>query len=337
MLLIILSLVSFLISLLAVAFIKDRLSQQLLDIPNERSAHTQPTPRGGGLGFIIAFAITSAIAVVTNISSMAFFPLWLALIPLIIIGIIDDLQGVPIAVRYLVQLLSASVAVAYFGAFPQPWLSRFGMGGEIIALALTIIGITFIVNFYNFMDGLDGLVAGCSALQLSFLAIYFHQPILWLLVAALLGFLWWNWSPAKIFMGDSGSTFLGATITIALLERHSNAVSAWSALAIALPLLGDAIYTFCSRLWRGENILQAHRSHLFQRVQQSGWSHAQVAISYISLNLLVAVSIDMFGVIAAWGSLVAILLAIILTEVYLQSHQTVKFSSHRDRDSSKVI
>ncbi len=100
--LLILSLASFILSLITVALIKERFSQQLLDIPNECSSHTQPTSRGGGLGFIIAFAITSAIAAALGISSISLLSLWLVLIPLTIIGILDDRQGVPAAIRYLV-------------------------------------------------------------------------------------------------------------------------------------------------------------------------------------------------------------------------------------------
>ncbi len=324
MLLLVLSLASFLISLLTVALIKQSFSQQLLDIPNERSSHTQPTPRGGGLGFIIAFAMTSAIAAALGIPSISLLSLWLVLIPLTIIGILDDRQGVPAAIRYLVQLSAASIAIAYFGSFPQPWLDSFGIAGQITAIALTAIGITALINFYNFMDGLDGLVAGCTVVQIGFLALYLNQPILWLLVAALLGFLWWNWSPAKIFMGDAGSTVLGATVAIALLDNSSNPARAWSALAITLPLASDAIYTLFRRLIRRENIFKAHRSHLYQRLQQSGWSHAQVSSTYIGVNLLAASSISIFGAMGAWLSLIGAIVAIMVGEIYLQSHQTIK-------------
>jgi Fuc2NAc and GlcNAc transferase len=313
----ILSLSSFLISLLTVSLIKQRFSQQLLDIPNDRSSHTQPTPRGGGVGFVIAFALTSTIASFLLPSSLPLFPLWLILLPLVIIGLIDDRQGVPSSIRYLVQLSSAGIATAYLGAFPQPWLLGFGMFGSIVAIALTLIGMTAIINFYNFMDGLDGLVAGCTAVQLGFLALYLHQPILWLLVAALLGFLVWNWSPAKIFMGDVGSTTLGATVAFALLNSDKNTSQTWSALAIALPLLGDAIYTLFRRLLRRENIFKAHRSHLYQRLQQFGWSHPRVALIYIGLTLLIGCSLSVLGVWGAWLSLVGILGTIILGEIYL--------------------
>jgi Fuc2NAc and GlcNAc transferase len=319
MLLYLLSAASFLISLLVVALIKQRFSQQLLDIPNERSTHSQPTPRGGGLGFVVAFALTSGLSYFLLNPSLPLIPLWLSLIPLIIIGLLDDRQGVPSSIRYLVQLSSASIAVAFFGAFPQSWLLELGFGGKIMAIVLTIIGMTAIINFYNFMDGLDGFVTGCTAVQLSFLAIYFQQPILWLLVAALGGFLVWNWSPAKIFMGDVGSTSLGAIVAIVLLNANSNQSQAWSALAITLPLTGDAIYTLICRLLRKENIFQAHRSHLYQRLQKSGLSHSIVAIIYISLTLLIAVNINWGGTIGTWLSLPLILVAIIVGEIYLMS------------------
>lgn len=313
----ILSVSSFLMSLLAVSFIKQRFSQQLLDIPNDRSSHTQPTPRGGGVGFIIAFAFTSAIASVLLPVCPSLIPLWLAAIPLAIIGILDDRQGVPSGIRYLVQLSAAAIATAYLGAFPQPWLANFGFVGMIVGTVLTVIGITAIINFYNFMDGLDGLVAGCVAVQLGFLALYLNQPILWLLVAAIGGFLYWNWSPAKIFMGDAGSTVLGAIVAISLLSGP--VASAWTALAITLPLTADAIYTLVRRVLRRENIFQAHRSHIFQRLQQASWTHAQVAIAYIGFNCLIALGIAYLGATGAWLSLGATILAILGSEVYLQS------------------
>lgn len=290
----ILSFASFLISLLTVALIEERFSQQLVDIPNERSSHTKPTPRGGGIGFIIAFAITSSIASAMGATSISPLMLWLILMPLTIVGILDDHSGVPAAIRYLVQLFAAGIAVIAFGPFPFPWLSNFGTIGDFISILLTVIGMTALINFYNFMDGLDGLVAGVSTVQLVFLALWFNQLQLLFLVCALLGFLYWNWSPAKIFMGDVGSTVLGATVAISLLHGSQDPVFSWLALAVTLPLSGDAIFTLIRRLLRRENIFKAHRSHIYQRLQISGWSHAQVAATYIAATLLVAIIITTF-------------------------------------------
>jgi len=137
------------------------------------------------------------------------------------------------------------------------------------------------------MDGLEGLVGGSCAVQLSFFALYLHQPCWWLLVAALIAFLWRNWPPAKIFMGDSGSTVLGGAVVQALL-RAADARTMWWAGAVTAPLLGDAVFTLMRRLGRGENIFEAHKSHIYQRLNQAGWSHRRVASSYVSLTLLIA-------------------------------------------------
>ncbi len=317
--LLVLAISSFLISIWLTFAIKKYFSQTLLDIPNERSSHSQPIPRGGGLGFIITFAITSTIGFcfIESIIPSLFF--WIALIPLIVVGILDDLQGMPALTRYLSQFSCACIIVAYFGAFPQPWLMQLGLAGHIIAIALTIIGITAMINFYNFMDGIDGLVAGCSVIQLCFLAIYFNQPLLWLLVAALIGFLYWNWSPAKIFMGDVGSTFLGAIITIALLNHDGEPNKAWSALVIILPLVGDAIYTLVRRFLNGKNLFQAHREHLYQRLGKSNLTYAQITNIYILVNLLIVIITYYLGNnnLGAWISLLIVIIMIVLGEIYL--------------------
>ncbi len=310
---------AFLISFVSVWLIKTRLSKQLLDIPNERSSHTTPTPRGGGLGFIIAFATTLPLL----LPPAHLLPIYLILTPLVVVGLIDDRQGVPSSIRYLVQIVTASIAVYYFGAFAQPWLTNGGILGSVVAIGLTLIAFTAIINFYNFMDGLDGIVAGCSLVQVVFLAVYLQQPYLWLLAAALLGFLCWNWSPAKIFMGDSGSTFLGAMIAISLLP-HKDPAIAWSGLAITLPLVADTIYTLICRLRDRENIFQAHRRHLFQRLQQSGLTHATVASLYILTNLAIGILLWTVPVIGAMVSLALVLGNILIGEIYLSTKLAAK-------------
>ena len=321
------------LSFVLVALIRHYFSAYLLDIPNDRSSHTKPTPRGGGLGFVIAFGVVSA---VLPFISFADNPLlepayalkvWSVLLPLAVIGVLDDQRDIPAAVRYLVQLVSASMAVFFFGIFPQPWLMQFGLVGFTIAAILTVVGVTAMINFYNFMDGLDGLVAGVTAVQLGFLAVELHQPLLLLLVVALMGFLCWNWSPAKIFMGDVGSTVLGAVVAIALLNHPGDVVHNWSFLAITLPLVGDAIYTLVCRSMRRENIFKAHRTHIYQRLNQAGWSHAQVAGTYIVITLVIAEALHFFAGVGAVLSLLGILIAIRVAESYLNRNTTTKMQS----------
>jgi Fuc2NAc and GlcNAc transferase len=319
--------IAFFLSFFAVNLIRRNLRKQFMDIPNDRSSHSIPTPRGGGMGFIIAFAIA---LIVGHLCAPQFIPrdvtfVLIALLPLIAIGILDDWRSVSSRTRYLVQLSVSILIVTHYGPFPQPWLTVLGTPGHGIAIVSTIIGITALINFYNFMDGLDGLVAGVTAIQLSFFACWFNQPFLWLLVAALLGFLCWNWSPAKIFMGDAGSTMLGATVGISLLQSSSPTQS-WSALVILLPLVGDAIYTIICRLHRGENIFQAHRSHLYQRLQQSGWHHRQVATFYMVGTTVIGLVITLDPVIGPIMIPFLILIAIQKMEnhIYHTNHYRVK-------------
>lgn len=314
----------FITSVLSTAVIRSyALKKSLIDIPNDRSSHEIPTPRGGGLAFIIVFL--GALLILKWIPEGIFSPdlfLFLVLIPLAIIGFLDDRYNLPSSLRYPVQLSSAIVAVWHYGSFPQPWLNSFGATGVLLAMVLTAIGFTALVNFYNFMDGLDGLITTIVILQLSFIALYLQQPIWWLLIAALLGFLYWNWSPAKIFMGDVGSTVLGAVVAIALIQAP-NASMGWSVLAITLPVTADTIYTLGLRLSRKENIFQAHRGHLYQRLQQAGWSHPQVTLAYGALTMVLALLISLFGQMGAIASLGLTLTLIPMTEAHLlrQSNQ----------------
>jgi Fuc2NAc and GlcNAc transferase len=315
----ILSIITFIASLTAVNLIRKYFHYYLIDIPNIRSSHKVPTPRGGGLGFIIAFALGLVIYHLSFPASSTSLPLtlWLSLVPLIIISLLDDWKSMRATLRYAIQFSVSTLIVLQTGPFPQPWVNHLGLFGQILSIVFTIIGITVFINFYNFMDGLDGLVAGVSLVQFSFFALLFHHPTLWLLVAALAGFLALNWSPAQIFMGDAGSTVLGAVIPIVLLQNSSGAAASWTYLAMTLPLMADALYTLIRRALRQENIFQAHRTHLYQRLNQSGWPHANVALLYIGATCAVGLSIFAFG---AWGaslSLVGAIAAIIQVENYL--------------------
>jgi UDP-N-acetylmuramyl pentapeptide phosphotransferase/UDP-N-acetylglucosamine-1-phosphate transferase len=323
--------VSYLLGFILTKLMKDQFSQKLLDIPNERSSHTLPKPRGGGIGFILAFASVDLFYETINYYYPKLIPeefilsdyvfCFLALIPLAIIGFLDDRCDVPASIRYFVQLVSATLVMIGFGVVPIG-LSNFGTIGVFVAAGLTIFGITALINFYNFMDGLDGLVAGVTALQLAFFAFYLNETFLYLLVSALVGFLWWNWSPAKIFMGDVGSTVLGAVVAIALLKSEIAPINAWSAFTITLPLIGDAIYTLIRRLMKGENIFKAHRTHIYQRLHKSGLSHAKVSISYIALTLIFIGNVFISHELAISINLILTFAAIAIGEIYLLNRQT---------------
>jgi UDP-N-acetylmuramyl pentapeptide phosphotransferase/UDP-N-acetylglucosamine-1-phosphate transferase len=287
-----LSLLSFALSWAGIWIVARRFSDRLIDVPNPRSSHTQPTPRGGGIAFVAAFLVTSAIATFVVTAKPGGTPSLLegsilVLMPLWAVGAVDDARGLSVRLRYLVQLVSAGLAVFLFGPFPGFDALLGQLGAPWLTPLLSVIAFTAVINFYNFMDGLDGLVGGCCAVQLAFFALYLNQLGWWLLVAALVAFLFWNWPPAKIFMGDSGSTVLGGAVGLALLGTP-DARTMWWAGAVTAPLLGDAVLTLLRRLFKRENIFDAHRSHVYQRLNQSGWSHGRVASIYVALTMLIA-------------------------------------------------
>lgn len=258
-----------------------QLRLRLLDQPNTRSSHRQPTPRGGGIAFVLVAAVASGMGLLSTGSQQhaaaSAVVLPLIALPLALVGVLDDRHNLPASWRYGVQLATA-LGLVLLSPLPLPWL----------VLPLVLIAATAVINFTNFMDGLDGLVAGCMTITFVAACLQRSAPWpLWALVGALLGFLLWNWSPAKVFMGDVGSTFLGAVFAGVVLQARSWPV-ALGMLLVATPLLADAGLCVPRRLLAGQPVFRAHRLHLFQRLHQAGWSHAQVASLYIGATAALA-------------------------------------------------
>ena len=239
------------------------LRQRLLDQPNARSSHQRPTPRGGGVAFVI---VGSGLTALLGEGRQALVPLICC--PLALVGLLDDRLNLPAALRYGAQLLTAAALLAVATTPLPPW-----------SWPLVMIAITAVINFFNFMDGLDGLVASCAAVLLGLAATLAGGAGLGPLAGALLGFLAWNWSPARVFMGDVGSTWLGAVFAGLVLQQREPGLAA-ELLLVGLPLLADPLICVLRRLADGQPVFQAHRLHLYQRLQQAGWSHRQVAGLY---------------------------------------------------------
>ena len=254
-----------------------QLKQRLLDQPNERSAHTTPTPRGGGVSFVLITLVFNSLLLLATPSPALWIP-WICA-PLALVGLLDDRLNLPALLRYSIQILTA-IALLLPTALPAPlwpWLCG----------PLVVIAVTAVINFVNFTDGLDGLVASCMAISLAAMAIDGASG-LWTLAGALAGFLIWNWAPAKVFMGDVGSTFLGAVFAGMVLQATSWP-QALAMLLLATPLLADACLCVLRRAAAGQRIFQAHRLHLFQRLHRAGWSHQNVAGLYAGATTVLAV------------------------------------------------
>jgi len=236
--------------------------------------------------------------------------------PLAVVGLLDDRHNLPASWRYGVQLITAALMLGF-----SPLVQGFGLAvasGSWLLLpvfALLVIAVTAVINFTNFTDGLDGLVAGCMAVTIAALSLSLTAPWpLWVLVGSLLGFLLWNWSPAKVFMGDVGSTFLGAVFA-GLVLQASSWQEALGCLLVATPLLGDACLCVPRRLLAGQRVFQAHRLHLFQRLNQAGWSHARVSLTYIVATAVLALAMLAGGWLWVFGlSVVELLLGVWLDQ-----------------------
>lgn len=258
--------------------------KQVVDLPNERSSHTLPTPRGGGLG-VTPVVVAALILLAYVIPGQSVLPAAGALV-LMVVSWIDDRKGLPPGPRFAIQALVVAATLAAFGQtsiLPLPfWLDRLLVG----------LGWLWFVNLYNFMDGIDGITGVETAalglgiaLAAGIAGIDRLVPPALAVSAAGLGFLVWNWHPAKIFLGDSGSIPLGFVLggLLALL-----ALEGQLAAALILPgyYLADATITLLWRLRDGEKIWQAHRRHFYQRAVRGGQSHARVSGAVAAGNTL---------------------------------------------------
>lgn len=271
--------------------------RQLLDIPNERSSHTRPTPRGGGLA-IVAVVLGGLWFYTVRCPETPWLALGVFTVGAVLIACVsgwDDLHSLPVWVRLTAHGLAAILAILAFGYWHVvgwPGLGGFSLG--LFGVLLTFLWIVGLTNAYNFMDGIDGIAGGqavAAGLGWAILGWIGGQPLVGitgLLIAAVsLGFLGHNWPPARIFMGDVGSAFLGFSFAaLTVLASQSNPVFILAGIALVWPFVFDAILTFTRRLVRGEKVWAAHRSHLYQRLVISGLSHGQVSGLYIGLAIL---------------------------------------------------
>ena len=272
---------------------------EILDIPGERSSHVVATPIGGGV--IIVF-----VTVIGMIITGILMPHWvvsgitpyiLGAIVIALIGWMDDLYSVAAFWRFGVQALVALLIMSSVGVISDigiPGREYINLGW--LAYPLTFLWIVGLVNAYNFMDGIDGNAGGIGVVAgiiWALIAFYLNEPYLamlsMLISASCIGFLRHNWQPASIFMGDSGSTFLGFTFAVLplLISSVSSDVSIpVVAVLVLAPCIWDATYTFLRRLWRKEPAFTAHRTYLYQRLASAGYPHRLGASIYIVLSLL---------------------------------------------------
>jgi len=296
---------------------------RMLDIPNERSSHSSPTPRGGGF----AIAVTSLGGIVLA-SSLGWVSQDLATalvgggVLIAAIGWIDDHRSLSPLTRFAAQFISAGWAMYWLGGFPSLSLGIVSVKLGFMGIILGSLGIVWAINLYNFVDGIDGLAAGeavSTGVIGGLLLLGVGKPdlaiVALLIAAANLGFLPLNWAPARLFMGDAGSGLLGYLFAVlAVASENSGGIPLMLWVLLLGVFIFDATVTLCRRIVHGHRWYHAHHSHAYQRLVQAGRSHAQVSSMILLFNFILAIL-----AIVAWKQPALFLAAIVVGAVLLSA------------------
>jgi UDP-N-acetylmuramyl pentapeptide phosphotransferase/UDP-N-acetylglucosamine-1-phosphate transferase len=288
----------------------------ILDIPNARSSHDRPKPRSGGIAIFFGLFLGCGLAVLNGRISSTLSPDWMLILgggaAFFLLGLLDDIYGLPEWQRLLVQAALAAI-VAVWGPRLQtldvPGMAPLRLSGT-LAAGCTVFWLVGFINVFNFMDGTDGIAAGEAALAGLAMAFLGAGPLPLLISAAALGFLFLNYQPARIFMGDSGSYMLGYLLAVSAVIGGVNdgRVLPFGAFVLILgTVIIDTTATLLRRIYRREAWFKAHRSHYYQKLTDLGWSHARVF--WINLALTAALSSSAFVYAAQGGRTRLILVA----------------------------
>ncbi|NVK18619.1 MAG: glycosyltransferase family 4 protein [Methylocystaceae bacterium] len=307
--------------------LKYLIKKAIYDLPNERSSHTIPTPRGGGIGILIAVLPTLLLTQwISQNPIAAYQPVLLCAFGLALVSFLDDLKNLGPLIRFASQIVCVIICLSFIpsgdngflGGFVPVWIEKVILG----------IGWVWFINLFNFMDGIDG-ISGVEIISISagiiLIAVLGQLNIEYIQVGLILaggaaGFLRWNWHKAKVFMGDVGSVPLGFLLGWLLISLAGEGFVIASVI-ISLYYLMDATSTLIKRALRGEKVWQAHREHYYQKATQAGRPHNWVVIriALINLSLLICVWISF-----TLSLLAGLLAGLIITGLTLRFFSTLK-------------
>lgn len=284
------SVVVFIFAFAMCAFLASSLSPfKIMDTPNERSLHNKPIPRVGGIGILMSLLLAWFVGMHGGGLTIKFYYGVPGLVFLLaIVSFIDDLFSLSFVIRLFVHFVTGYVLVFHLVNFPELWLWKI----------IACVAVVWMINLYNFMDGMDGFAGGMGVLGFTFLgiaalqaeAVYFAQ-ISFTIAAANLGFLIWNFPPAKIFMGDVGSTSMGFLAAVmSLWGIRDNLFPFWFPFLVFSPFIYDATFTLLRRILRGEEFWRAHKIHLYQQLVQIGWGHKRTVLAEYLLMFIVCLT-----------------------------------------------
>ncbi|MCD6384933.1 undecaprenyl/decaprenyl-phosphate alpha-N-acetylglucosaminyl 1-phosphate transferase, partial [Candidatus Sumerlaeota bacterium] len=279
---------------------------KILAIPNERSSHTRPTPRIGGIGFVVTFFVFLYLST-SFVGGDKESRLFIKAVAVgggvaFLLGLIDDIIGLSPLAKLAGQIIPACsplIFALHINRIYVPLVGSIEMG--VLGLPLTVLWLLFFINAFNFMDGMDGKAGSFTTIVVASLIVYFFWghwgelsnsttipffiTVCGILMGVIGGFLVFNFPPARTFMGDCGSQFLGYLLGLFAVYFSENFIGF---VIVLMPFIYDVVYTLFWRWRQGLNLLQAHRSHLYQRLMRIGYSHKQVLQICIYTYLLCA-------------------------------------------------
>lgn len=334
---------SFVVAVWLTAWVKRySLKNHLLDIPNDRGSHQEVTPRGGGIAIIVPVVLVTVIVMLfTGQHYLEYGTLILTVVSLAMIGWLDDHKDQPVLRRVGVHMMAGIIVLYGIGSVEYINIDSLKLGLSPLAGIITVLWVAWMANLYNFMDGIDGLVAGHTAISACAIGLWFSLSgdlltacVCYSLMAASLGFLIWNWEPARIFMGDVGSVAIGGLLAgLAVLGYQAYQIPIMAFVLLFLVFLTDTGLTLLSRVRRRKVLWQAHREHYYQRAVATGWSHAQVTTCLLLTNIVLAVLASLVALNVGWTWL-WLLLGLL---VVISLAQMVRFAEHSNTRNSNAL
>ncbi|MCU1716538.1 MraY family glycosyltransferase [Pseudomonas sp. 5P_3.1_Bac2] len=295
------------------------IARSLLDVPNLRSSHSVPTPRGGGVAIVLSFIAATTVLYLQGLVALDLAVAILGAGGLTaLVGFLDDHGHIQARWRLLAHFVAALWGLYWLGGMPQ--LELLGVTVQLgwLGQLLAVLYLVWMLNLYNFMDGIDGIAAieaitvCLSAALLSYLADISTVWLALLLAACVLGFLVWNFPPARIFMGDAGSGFLGVILALLSLQAATQSPDLlWAWLILLGVFIVDATYTLLRRLLRGDKVYQAHRSHAYQYASRLYQGHLPITLAVALINLLWLLPVALMVVCGGLDGLIGLILAYI--------------------------
>jgi UDP-N-acetylmuramyl pentapeptide phosphotransferase/UDP-N-acetylglucosamine-1-phosphate transferase len=319
---------------------------RLMDHPNERSLHATPIPRTGGLAILFSLALGLLLEILLAMFGVrshlleAKTSIWVIGVTLLLaaVSLWDDWGELSPGFRFVLHGLAAVAVV--FGAgltidsLPLPLVRVWSLGWA--SLPLSVLCLMWMTNLYNFMDGMDGFAGGMSIVGFGFLGLIalgagnmFIALLSFLIVAAVAGFLIYNWPPAKIFMGDVGSILLGFLAgALSIMGVHEKLFDLWVPVLIFSPFIVDATVTLFRRLVRGERVWLAHREHYYQRLVLLGWGHRKTVLAEYCLMLACGTSAVIY---TRTGERVRFVLLVLWVLLYCALAVSVRLAEQRSK------